>query len=111
MADMDQHDSARSEFKMSFSGIYSIAIALCTGGDQENWGVFWSVSQYKDRLSMYEDSHYKDKTVMRPSYLYDGNSYTGKTTSLYWDRQAPVKTGLTAVGVGVGGCGASTSMR
>ena len=22
---------------------------------------------------------------MRPSYLYNGNLYTGKTTSLYWD--------------------------
>ena len=22
---------------------------------------------------------------IRPSYIYNGNSYTGKTTSLYWD--------------------------
>ena len=28
------------------------------------------------------DFQYKDKTVVRPSYLYDGNSYTGKFTSL-----------------------------
>ena len=26
----------------------------------------------------YRDSHYKDKTVSWPSYLYNGNSYTGK---------------------------------
>ena len=23
--------------------------------------------------------------VLRPSYLYNGNAYTGKTTFLYWD--------------------------
>ena len=28
--------------------------------------------------------HYKDKTVVRPSYLYHGNSYSGKV-SLYWN--------------------------
>ena len=40
-------------------------------------------SQYKDDLSMYGTSNYKDKTVVRQSYLYNGNSYTGQTTSLY----------------------------
>ena len=37
---------------------------------------------------MYGYFHYKDKTVVvvRPSYLYDWNSYTGKTASLYWDK-------------------------
>ena len=29
----------------------------------------WATSQYKDRLSMYRDSHIKDKTVSQPSYL------------------------------------------
>ena len=33
----------------------------------------------------YGDSHVKGKTVVRPSYLYHGNSYTSKMTSLYWD--------------------------
>ena len=43
-------------------------------------------SQYKDNLSGYRDSHYKDKAPERPSHLLDnGNSYTGKITSLYWD--------------------------
>ena len=41
-------------------------------------------SQYKDVLSEYGDFHYKDKMVSQPSYLYNGNSFTGKT-SLYWD--------------------------
>ena len=33
------------------------------------------------------DSHYKDKTVVRPSRLYtcNRNPYTGKMTSLFWD--------------------------
>ena len=31
---------------------------------------------------------------LRPSYLYNGNSYTSKTTSLYWDgQQIPLTTG------------------
>ena len=37
--------------------------------------------QFKDRLSSYTVSHYKDITILRPSYLYNGNSYTGKITS------------------------------
>ena len=41
--------------------------------------------QYKDRLSNYGDFLYKDKAVVRPSYHYNGNSYTENTPSLYWD--------------------------
>ena len=37
----------------------------------------------------YGDSHVKDKTVARPSYLLHGNPYTGKTMSLYWDERPP----------------------
>ena len=33
----------------------------------------------------YGDSYAKDKTVARPSYLWHGDPYTGKTTFLYWD--------------------------
>ena len=45
----------------------------------------WGPSQYKERISGYADFHYKDKAIVRPSYLYNWNSYTGKTTSLYRD--------------------------
>ena len=31
----------------------------------------------------YRKSHCGDKTILRPSYLHNGISYTGKTTSLY----------------------------
>ena len=32
----------------------------------------------------YRKSHYGDKTILRPSYLHNGISHTGKMTSLYW---------------------------
>ena len=32
----------------------------------------------------YRKSHYGDKTILRPSYLHNGISHTGKTTSLCW---------------------------
>ena len=34
-------------------------------------------------LSLYMDSHYKDKIVLRPSYLYNGNSYTSMMICVY----------------------------
>ena len=34
----------------------------------------------------YRKSHCCDKTILQPSYLHNGISYTGKTTSLYWIR-------------------------
>ena len=34
----------------------------------------------------YRKSHCGDKTILRPSYLHNGISYTGKTTSSYWIR-------------------------
>ena len=34
----------------------------------------------------YRKSHCGDKTLLRPSYLHNGISYTGKMTSLYWIR-------------------------
>ena len=35
-------------------------------------------------FDQYRDTHYKDVTVVRPSYLYNGNSYIDNATSLYW---------------------------
>ena len=34
----------------------------------------------------YRKSHCGDKTILQPSYLHNGISYTGKMTSLYWIR-------------------------
>ena len=38
----------------------------------------------KDHLSRYGYSHFEDKRVARPSFLYDRNPLTGTTASLYW---------------------------
>ena len=61
---------------------------LCVRSFQTWWIVRsqWNQGppQYIDCLSRYGDFHYKDKTVVRLSYLYNGNRHTGKTTSLYW---------------------------
>ena len=34
----------------------------------------------------YRKSHWGDKTILRPFYLHNGISYTGKKTYLYWIR-------------------------
>ena len=39
----------------------------------------------KTVFPMYGGSHVKDNMVARPSYLFHGDPYIGKTTSLYWD--------------------------
>ena len=45
--------------------------------------------QYEDvvlpvYIYIYSKSHCGDKTILRPSYLHNGISYTGKMTSLNW---------------------------
>ena len=40
----------------------------------------------KKTSCQYRKSHCGDKTILRPSYLHNGISYTGKTASLYWFR-------------------------
>ena len=49
----------------------------------------------------YRKSHCGDKTILRPSYLHNGISYTGKMTSLYWIRaqlfQQSVQRGVWVV--------------
>ena len=43
----------------------------------------------------YRQSHCGDKTILRPSYLHNGISYTGEKTSLYWIKaQVSMKSGL-----------------
>ena len=46
-------------------------------------GSTWAPSQYKRRFSRYGNFHYEEKTVVRPSYLYNGNRYAGKMMLLY----------------------------
>ena len=47
-----------------------------TNVDLAHWCIFASYQ--------YRKSHCGDKTILRPSYLHNGISYTGKTISLYW---------------------------
>ena len=56
-------------------------VSLCHG----LWRIYWSPTQYKDHLSRYWDSHYKDKKVVWPCYIYNGIFNSGKMASLYWD--------------------------
>ena len=49
---------------------------------------FWcylDLFQFKDNLSKCKGSHYKDKTVVMPFYLYKRNSYSDKMTYWYWE--------------------------
>ena len=45
----------------------------------------------------YRKSHCGDKTILRPSYLHNGISYTGKMTSLYWIRALFIMVNTMAV--------------
>ena len=51
------------------------------------------------RYCQYRKSHCGDKTILRPSYLHNGISYTGKTPPLYWVRALvrPLWTGSSYV--------------
>ena len=55
----------------------------------------WSGSWFNIKMTSYQyrKSHCGDKTILRPSYLHNGISYTGKTTSLYWIRTLYSKSG------------------
>ena len=59
----------------------NLVVTPHTVGFEEKTSV---LSQYNDHLPSYGDFHSKDEMIVRPSYLYDGNLYTGETASLYW---------------------------
>ena len=50
-----------------------------------HWDSSWVLSQYEYCLSRSGELHYKDKMVARSFFIYNGDPYIGKTTSLYWD--------------------------
>ena len=68
------HSSVKVK-KMSETSIDLFAIGVKRAGPRFNK----KMSSYQ-----YRKSHCGDKTILRPSYLRNGISYTGKTTSLYW---------------------------
>ena len=53
----------------------------CTSGANQAPGPWFNIKMLSYQ---YRKSHCGDKTILRPSYLHNGISYTGKMTSLYW---------------------------
>ena len=58
----------------------------------------------------YRKSHCGDKMILRPSYLHNGISYTGKTTSLYWIRALIAQALLIDVDIAVAECKTAVSL-
>ena len=58
------------------------------------WGSCETGGQFNIKMTSYQygKSHCGDKTILRPSYLHNGISYTGKMTSLYWIRALEAST-------------------
>ena len=75
--------SATGEFLAQMaSNVESVSIGWC-----HHVLVKWVPgSRFNIKMSsyLYRKSHCGDKTVVRSSYLHNGNSYTGKMASLYW---------------------------
>ena len=74
----------------------TIKLRICLASSHFEW-LRWILNHQPRRLSgpwfnikmssyQYRKSHFGDKTILRPSYLHNGISYTGKMTSLYWIR-------------------------
>ena len=57
---------------------------FCPGGDELTLKHSGPRFNMKMTSYQYRKSHCGDKTILRPSYLHNGISYTGKMTSLYW---------------------------
>ena len=66
--------------------VYSISCLLTTCPYKEPGPRF----NIKMISYQWRKSHCGDKTILRPSYLHNGISYTGKMTSLYWIRAQDV---------------------
>ena len=82
------------------TALHCNAVSLWLGTYTE-WSLgFWATSQYKT-LFFYQvwEFHNKHKTVVRLSYLYNGNSYTGKMASLFWDSTPGSSNNGTSSGI------------
>ena len=60
--------------------------------------IWWHSPGYIDcsraSLQHHRKSHRGDKTILRPSYLHNGISYTGKTASLLYPRPTKLEGGI-----------------
>ena len=61
---------------------------------------WWSGSWFNIKMSSYQyrKSHCGDKTILRPSYLFNGISYTGKRTSFYSIRNHIIRCYMSSQG-------------
>ena len=62
------------------------------------WLGIWVPFQYKYPLVRCRSSYHRNETVVRPSYLYNENPFTGET-SLYWDHLVLAITSLLPLGM------------
>ena len=59
--------------------------------------------EYEDAILPVKEYHCGDKTILRPSYIHNRISYTGRTSRLYWARAlVSLGTTLNAIGNGMG---------
>ena len=98
---VDDSDSPISSLRpLAVLLVYSAETLYSLGGKTSLRQISWTLeaprfrfsatrapSQYEDGLYGYGNFHYKDKTVVRPSYIYNENSYTGK--NIFILRRAP----------------------
>ena len=66
-----------------FSGFANQIVVISTKKSKASSGPWFNIKMTSYR---HRKSHCGDKTILRLSYLHNGISYTGKTTSLYWIR-------------------------
>ena len=80
--------SYKSAFDIGHYYVVKILQSICRSGiNRRNLGVPGPpFTNIKILSYQYRKSHCGDKMVVRSSYLHNGISYTGKTTSLYWIR-------------------------
>ena len=69
---------------------------FCVDANPDTWCLkSWPRGWFNIKmLYQYRKSHCGDKTILRPSYLHNGISYTGKTASLYWIRALVMPCGV-----------------
>ena len=69
----------------------NIETTLCPQRSPLNWSLLWLHARkptHTDKWAVFSwngDFHYKDKMVVRPSYLYNWNPYNDETMSQYWN--------------------------
>ena len=67
--------------QLVYEWAFSLLASGCLGCPASTPGPWFNI---KMSSYQYRKSHCGDKTILRPSYLHNGISYTGKMTSLYW---------------------------